>query len=119
MSERTDLLAFGTALASERNRAGLTQAELGARIGDGYGQVTVSEWERGKTACRPRDVEQIEDVLELQPGTLTKHLGFLPMKAAGKVIERDLIDAILADPDLNDAGRQAMLATYRALAGLR
>jgi transcriptional regulator with XRE-family HTH domain len=45
-------------IRSNRKRLGLSQAELGERVG--VSQVTVSNWERGKTAPGPVDVAALE-----------------------------------------------------------
>jgi transcriptional regulator with XRE-family HTH domain len=104
------LQAFAGALATARERAGMSQKAIGGLLG--VTQQLVGSWEQGLRSPAPEMVCQLEVILSVAPGTLTKHLGYLPLNAA-KVIEHGVIDAVLSDPDLSDAQRRALLATYR------
>lgn len=111
--KRPDLVAFGTALALARRRAGLSQGRLGELVGE-WKQGSVSDWERGNTECPPPVVMAIEEVLGLEPGDLSHHLGYLPLSAAGRTIEWDVIAAIVHDAHLTEVQRQALTLAYEA-----
>jgi transcriptional regulator with XRE-family HTH domain len=107
------LEAFAGALALARERAGMTQKAVGDLLG--VTQQLVGNWEQASREPSVQAACQLEVVLGVEPGALTKHLGFLPLTAAGKIIEHGVIDSILADPTLGDSDRKALLGVYRAL----
>lgn len=112
--KRTEFVAFGMQLQHARKAAGLSQTRLGELLTDDWKQSTVSEWEQGRTECPPAVVMEIEELLDLAPGDLTRYLGYLPESAAGRTIEWDTVTAISRDPHLTEVQRQALLATYRS-----
>lgn len=63
---------------------------------------------RGERIPKPQGVFALEEALKLRPGELSRHLGFVPVDAAGSVVE-----AIEADPDLSSEARRHLLALYR------
>lgn len=54
----------------------------------------------------------IERVLGLKPGSLSRHLGYLPVGAKDV---KTVADAIASDGALDERGRRALLALYREL----
>ena len=55
-----DLVAFGRILAAARASAGISQAEASQRAG--ISQMSLSEWERGKSDARRSAIEKLEAV---------------------------------------------------------
>lgn len=65
--------AFADDLRQARREKGKTQQDLADLMG--VTQVTVSSWERGKSAPDIHTVRAIEQRLELEPNRLTTHFG--------------------------------------------
>lgn len=73
------LEAFGEALRTARLAAGLNQKALGSAL-----DVTASavgNWERGIDEPSPARVRQLEEAMDLTPGWLSRHLGYVPLDA--------------------------------------
>lgn len=61
-------------IAEWREHRGLTQEELGARLGpDGVSDVTVSRWETGKRRPDLNALAAIAEALDIEPGELYRH----------------------------------------------
>ncbi len=60
--ETTD---FGTMMRQARDRLGLTQAELAEKVG--VTQVTISNWEKGKSTPEGEQRARVEEVLQSRP----------------------------------------------------
>lgn len=103
---------FGEALQLLRAKAGLTQAELASRVG-----VTASAvglWEKGGSVTVENAVA-VERALDLEPGTLSRHLGYVPVDASETVAPEA---AVAADRSLTGSQRRALLdvlGAYRAV----
>jgi transcriptional regulator with XRE-family HTH domain len=111
--ERT---AFGLALALARRETGMTQERLAVAIGKS--QPLVGEWERGRKEPSPADACAAEQILNVQPpGSLTRHLGYLPKWAGGEPLPCTVTDAILSDPHLTDSRKRQLLGVYREFIG--
>ena len=107
------LRPFGEALAEALVARGWTQRELADALG--ITQSAISAWKYGNAEPSPGTVFRIEQVLGAEPGTLSMHLGFLPMAASGACGVS--FDAVIAnDPRLDDQARRVLRATYRELA---
>lgn len=89
---------------------GVAQAQLAEALG-GFAQSTVSAWISGAATPVPDIVFRIEGALSVDPGTLSRHLGYLP--ATEGCVEA----AIAADPSLGDRERTLLLSHYRSLTG--
>jgi transcriptional regulator with XRE-family HTH domain len=87
---------------SARQRAGLTQAELGKRLG--VSQRKISRWEDG-VGLGPNQVTLIEIALELPRGSLLARAGHVHL---------DTVLAISEDNRLEEDDRQALLRAYRS-----
>jgi transcriptional regulator with XRE-family HTH domain len=106
--------AFGEALAGARAAAGLTQEDFAEKMG--LKQSTVSGWENG--LVQPDAVDhafRAEQVLRVAPGSLSRHLGYLPPDAVA--IAEHFEDAIQYDPALDADARELLLNTYRMVTG--
>ena len=74
MASRDDLIAFGTFIRDRRKDLGLTQSELGARIG--WAQERVSVLERGKYGLPSLpQLCRLADALAISLGWLLQELG--------------------------------------------
>jgi hypothetical protein len=111
---------FAAALRAYLARANLTQEKLRQLLADdGFdvGQGTMSKWTLGKATPPNATVEAIEHHLDLVPGVLSRHLGWLPLSSVD--LGPDVETAILADERLTPDQREVLLATYRALVGIQ
>lgn len=100
---------FGQALADSRKKRGLSQTELGQRVG-GVVQSTVSAWETGVTEPTPKQVFAMETMLGLKSGDLSKALGYLPALEKSHPSAEEYVDA---DPHLEPWAKQVLLGIYR------
>lgn len=103
---------FVRALKWMMEERGLSQRELAAQIGRAS-YTPFYRWFEYRAEPQPTEVFAIERILDVPPGTLSRHLGYLPPEArssapAGVSFE----DAIRSDPDLNDLGRRTLRAVY-------
>src|SRR5688500_13856454 len=71
------LRPFGEALAEVLSQRSWTQRELAEALG--ITQSAISAWKYGNAEPAPVTVFRIEQVLGTEPGTLSVHLGFLPV----------------------------------------
>ena len=102
--------SFGRALAGALDAKGLTTGALLTIANEKGGEnarVSVNRWIAGKVEPSRPKVLAIEAVLQLEPGTLSRHLGWLPVGAEPvPTVEA----AILADPDLTAGQKNILLA---------
>lgn len=108
---------FGKALAAAREARGLSQSQLGEKLG-GVVQSAVSAWELGKNEPDPATVFRMEEILECPPGHLSSFFGYLPMEARSALVHGfypRTPEAIEHDPDLTDYERGLLLALYREI----
>jgi transcriptional regulator with XRE-family HTH domain len=59
---------FGKRLATARESAGLTQSQLGEKLG--LSQRAIAHWERGTTALRPDQLDALVKLLNVSVDTL-------------------------------------------------
>lgn len=107
------LRVFGERLAKLRAERELTQAELGNLVGGT--QSRVSRWELGEVLPPRETVLELEARLELPSGALAGLLGYT--LASGEAPAAGLLsteEVIMADPGLDENGKAAVLAVYRA-----
>lgn len=105
--------AFGRAL--DQALGSRTRAWLGAALSPErpISPSAVGQWISGETVpADPERVFAIERLLELAPGVLSRHLGYLPVDA---VPATNVREAIESDPDLIPDFRLAVLRVYDAL----
>lgn len=100
--------AFTVALRRAMDESGMSAAQL-ARAADVPPSTLRTQLDEGR-APEPKDVFCYEDVLGLDPGELSRHLGYLPVGAASRVSVRD---AIAGDPSLSTEDKELLLAVYR------
>lgn len=97
--------AFGAAL---REAMGARSAVSLAKA-VGLTPDAIAKWQRGDSEPPPLTVFAAERFLEVAPGDLSRHLGYLPASSPASVPA-----AIDADPRLSAEVKRVLLATYRA-----
>ncbi len=104
------LEAFGRAIRTALAEKGLTSGALlhltKATTPAGQRRV-VNDWLSGNVEPSRVKVVALEKVLELAPGTLSRHLGWLPVNATELP---DLEGAIIADDGLSSMQKQVLLS---------
>lgn len=103
---------FGQALREALAVRKKTQRDLGALLG-GLSQPWISAWIAGDAEPVPLTVFEVERVLELVPGSLSKLLGYLPLDAV--TVTADFDKVVKADPYLDDDAKKGLVSMYRSL----
>jgi transcriptional regulator with XRE-family HTH domain len=109
-SRREQREAFRQALRRARETYGLSQRAVGEAVGRTGSAVW--QWEEGRGAPDQATVTKLEAVVGLEPGSLAKLLGYVTAGADGPA---SVIEALNADPRLNDSGRELLTSVYRWL----
>ena len=109
-SRRDQREAFRQALRRAREASGLSQRVVGEAVGRTGSAVW--QWEEGRGAPDHATVANLEAVLELETGSLAKLLGYVPTGPDRPV---SLVEALNADPRLDDSGRELLTSVYRWL----
>lgn len=99
--------AFGRALNDAIRRSGLSLQEVSNRLGYRRAEPTISEWQNGLKEPRHHVVFALEEALDLLPGSLSVHLGYVPPT------QIDVATAIASDPALPPALRATLLDVYQ------
>lgn len=101
--------AFRWALRRAREDSGLSQREVARALG--LTPSAVWQWEDGRAAPQPATLAKLELLLGLQPNSLAAILGYAPATDA----TASVIDAVQADPRLDDEARELLTTMYRSL----
>ena len=101
---------FGQALGAALRSRDMTQKDLADALG-GMAQSAISNWVAGEAVPGHDVVFRAERVLQLPPGYLSRHLGYVPAEHAAP--PSSVEDAVDEDPLLGEVQRQALLALYR------
>ena len=104
---------FRRMLVETRARRRLSQRQLGKAAG--VSKAAVSQWEVGRSLPVPAKVPNLERTLELEPGTLSRLLGYLPITSGDDKTTLDVIEAIRQDARLGEHGQELLIAMYRQL----
>lgn len=122
-SDRTDrdLTKFGEVFRQARTEQAISQHQIAETLG--VRQSAVSAWESGEAEPDREVVFRCEQIFELAAGSLSTILGYGPpvevatrrMTSKRPGILPNTRQAILLDPKLDKKGKEALLATYRAL----
>lgn len=99
--------AMGAAMRSARGD--LTQAEIGARLGN-VPQTTISRWEQGLVELSYEQVMDLERALGVSPGTLGRAAGYL--RPGTRLSSTDIMLAIREDEGLVPDIREIAASTY-------
>lgn len=99
---------FTAALDKAMKRAGVNQSELGRRINSAPSMINA--WLNGNTGQPSLEkVRDIERALELSPGHLTRHFGWVPYEADASA---DVVAAIEGDPSITPGNKDALTLLY-------
>ena len=98
--------AFGSALVDAIRSAGLTVPKLAELVG--VSDDAVRKWTYGNPPTDPQRVFTIERHVEVSPGELSRHLGYLPVDAGVSVLA-----AIDADPRLPEVAKRLLAGSYK------
>jgi transcriptional regulator with XRE-family HTH domain len=109
-SRREQREVFRRALRRARETCGLSQRAVGEAVGRTGSAVW--QWEEGRGAPDQASVAKLEEILGLEPGSLAKLLGYVTAGVDGPV---SVVEAVNADPRLNDSGRELLTSVYRWL----
>jgi transcriptional regulator with XRE-family HTH domain len=104
---------FRRVLVEARTRRRLSQRELGKAAG--VSKSAVSQWEAGRSLPIPAKVPDLERALELEPGGLSRLLGYLPIATGDDKTSLDVIEAIRRDARLGEHGQELLITMYRQL----
>lgn len=102
--------AFGAALAEALSARSVTQAQLGEQLG--ITQSSISAWKSGTAKPEPETVFEVERLLDLTPGHLSRHLGYWPEPSETRAMTFE--EAIRADDLLDDDVKEALIRVYQA-----
>ena len=112
---RAQVEALGQFIHAQRKLAGLSLRELSAvsEISNAY----LSQLERGLHEPSLRVLNSLSEALGVSTETLLKQAGVVgdqPAEPSGsEASDQSAEEAILADPELTDEQKQALLAVYR------
>ncbi len=104
-------LRFGRLLADAMKVRGMKQEDLAGMLGTT--QSSVSGWINGKYEPAAATVFTVERSLGLEPGALSRPLGYLPVEPAARTISVE--GAIAQSPLLDDEEKAALASMYRVL----
>lgn len=107
--------AFSAALRAAMATAGITKVSDLARRGRAAGiertGETFNSWANGSEPSRS-EVLALEVLLGVEPGHLSRHLGWVPVDVDPSVTIEQMI---LAEPDLTAAQKQALLTLLESM----
>jgi transcriptional regulator with XRE-family HTH domain len=105
---------FRRALKQAREDAGLSQRALARAVDVSPGAVW--QWERDRDGTVPRldMTTHLEQVLNLEPGQLSRLLGYVPATTEPGTAT-SVVAAARADPRLGDSEQELLIAIYREL----
>lgn len=107
-----DIEAFRRTLRLAVERRGLSQTDLAEKLG--VSQNSVSTWLLGRSVPEPERVFAIERALDVDPGSLSVHLGYVPSDAADAA-KPGFREYVAAMPELDDSAKRAILGAYEAV----
>ena len=104
-------LAFGRLLAEALKARKMRQDDLARTLGTT--QSSVSGWINGKYEPAAATVFTIERCLNMDPGTLSRPLGYLPVEPASRSVSVE--GAIAQNTQLDEEQKAALSTLYRVL----
>jgi transcriptional regulator with XRE-family HTH domain len=104
---------FRRVLRETRTRRRLSLSALGAAAG--VSKSAAAQWESGRSLPVPAKVPDLERALELEPGGLSRLLGYLPIATGDDKTSLDVIEAIRRDARLGEHGQELLITMYRQL----
>jgi transcriptional regulator with XRE-family HTH domain len=104
--------AFRRSLREARRAAGLSQRAVARAVG--RTPSAVWQWEEGRGAPDPQTVAKLERLLQMERDSLARLLGYIPLTELG-TRPATVLDAVNADPRLDEDGRELLTGVYRWL----
>lgn len=104
-------IVFGRLLADALKSRHMKQEDLAAALG--ITQSSVSGWINGKYEPAAATVFSVERFLDLDPGSLSRPLGYLPVEPASASVSVE--GAIAQSPLLDEDQKAALSSMYRVL----
>jgi transcriptional regulator with XRE-family HTH domain len=105
--------AFASAVSAQID--GMSRADLASHValksGESVSEAAISQWTTGKNEPTRRKVFALESVLGVPPGSLSRHLGYLPTDAVPAVSPEE---AIAADTSLLSDTRAMLIAALES-----
>jgi hypothetical protein len=105
--------AFAAALL--RQLDGRDRVDVRRRVheicGESVSKAALQQWLAGTSEPTRAKLVALEQIFELAPGALSRHLGFVPASAVPAV---DVIDAIRSDTALSAKSRERLVLLYRS-----
>ena len=105
--------AFREALQQALDDARMSARGLARALG--MSPASVSKWVREKTTPAPDTVARAEKLLEVEPGTLSRPLGYVVIDEPGDSRASSVTKAAKSDPRLGPREQAVLLAVYREL----
>lgn len=103
--------AFIRDLYGVMEQKGVTQRELRDELGWGS-HTTMNRWRHLIAEPLPDEVFELERILGVAPGTLSAHLGYMPLKAERLA---GVEAAVEADQIIPPWGKEILLTAYREI----
>lgn len=97
---------------------GLSQRDLAEGMGWST-HTRIGPWKNLRGEPEPWEVFGLERLLKVPPGTLSRHLGYLPPEARSSQTAQSVEEAITADPMLPDWGKRLLTSSYREIINSR
>jgi transcriptional regulator with XRE-family HTH domain len=109
---RAQLAALGGVIRTQRQLSKLSLRDLAALtdVSNAY----LSQIERGMHEPSVRVLRAIAEALSIPPDELLREAGLLDPEVEGNEDVRSTEAAIVADPNLTDAQKEALLTVYRS-----
>jgi transcriptional regulator with XRE-family HTH domain len=101
---------FRHALRQARVDTGLSQRAVARAVA--RTPSAVWQWEEGRGAPDATTVGRLEELFRLEPNTLARLLGYAPPTSQAT---SSVVDALRADPRLDESGRELLTTVYRWL----
>jgi len=105
--------AFGRALQEALDEARMSGRGLAKTLG--LSPTSVSKWLRGRTTPPPETVARAESLLSVNPGTLSRPLGYVVLDEPGRPKSSSVAQAVKSDPQLGPREQAILLTVYREL----
>lgn len=109
-SARSD---FGSSLARALRLRAMTQVELAESLDTA--QSVISAWINGRSEPGPTTVFDLEKKLGMDPGSLSRTLGYLPLEAK---VASTVRDAVAKDFSIDEQYKPMLIAVHRELVRL-
>jgi transcriptional regulator with XRE-family HTH domain len=105
--------AFARELLDVMAVKSVTQRALAERVS--LTQGAISGWCSGASEPVPAKVFEVETKLELPPGQLSRHLGYVPVDGEQHAGRQHYERVVLDDPALSNQNKRVLLTAYEAM----